>query len=148
MALLSEEALEKLERSIPYLVADIIFNWVGVIGELFLIAYAVRWWHRSSEGLGFDTKFWFWAKVLVIGIAFLSIRWMKDAMFAWIGAAPPNYASRLGPKQLDVGIEPDMRLILDAQSRAMRIRERGIRVDQLLAENEARFQRLLQARPR
>ena len=37
--------------------------------------------------------------------------------------------------------DPDMRLILDAQYRATRIRERGMRVDQLLAENEAIFLR-------
>jgi hypothetical protein len=138
MTLLSEEALEQLECSKAYLVADFVLNWIGAVGELILITYGVHWWRRYSEdGPGFDPQFLFWLKMLLMSVGLLSIRWMKDAMFAWLGASPPNYGDRFGPKQIQVG-SPEMRLILEAQSRANRIRERGHRVDQLLAHSEKR----------
>jgi hypothetical protein len=138
---LSDDGLEKLERSRVYLVVDIIFNWIGGVGELLLLAYSIRWWHRYSEGLGFDLRFWFWLKVLLLSIVLISIRWMKDQVLAWMEIAPPNYEKWFRPKQIEVHGDPDIRLIVDAQYRATRIRERGMRVDQLLAENEAIFLR-------
>jgi hypothetical protein len=138
VAIFTENRLEQLERSKAYLVADIIFNWIGGVGELLLLAYAIRWWHRYAEGLGFDPKFSFSMKVLLLSAVLISVKDVKNYLLAWVGIAPPDYEKCFGPKQLDVG-SPHMRLILDAQQRAARIRERGIRVHQLLAENEAAF---------
>lgn len=40
--LLRDDVLDILERSRAYLIFDRIFNWIGGIGELLLIAYGVR----------------------------------------------------------------------------------------------------------
>jgi hypothetical protein len=137
---MSDDRLEKLEGSRTYLAVDIIFNWIGGLGLILLLAYSIRWWHRDSAGLGFDPKFWFWLKVLLLGLVLISVTWIKDHVPARIDIAPPDYGKWLGKKQSEVG-SPEMRLILDAQQRAARIRERGIQVDKLLAENEAIFLR-------
>ena len=141
MALLSDDALEKLEHSRAYLVVDFIFGWIDGVGGLLLLAYLIHGWNRDSE-LGPDPTFYFWLKVLLLSIALFSVKWAKDEILAWMGIAPPNDKEWFGPKQIDLaGFDPTMDLILAEQQRATRIRKRGIRVDQLLAENEAIFLR-------
>lgn len=140
MGLLSDNALEKLERARTYLVVDIIFNWIGGAGEFLLLVYVIFVWHRSSENLSFGSRFWFWSKVLFLSVILLSVRSIKDEVLAWAGIAPPDYLKWFGPHQEPCGL-PGMQVIIDAQQRGTRISHRGIRVDQLLAENEAIFQR-------
>ena len=94
-----------------------------------------------SEGLGFvfDSRLGFWKKVLLLGVVLTLVKGAKDHLLAWMGIAPPD-EKWLGPKQIDMaGIDPTMDLILHMQHRATRIRKHGIRVNQLLAENEAFF---------
>src|SRR5713101_5036222 len=141
MALLSDDALEKLERSRAYLVVDILFGWIGGIGLFLFFVFSIHWWNRYSER-GPDPRFYFWLKVLLWGVVLSSAGCAKDQILAWAGIAPPEHEKWLGPKQIGMaGIDPTMDLILHMQYRATRIRKRGIRVDQLLAENEAIFLR-------
>jgi len=141
MALLSDDALEKLERSRAYLVVDILFGWIGGIGLFLFFVISIHWWNRYSER-GPDPRFYFWLKVLLWGVVLSSAGCAKDQILAWAGIAPPDHEKWLGPKQIGMaGIDPTMDLILHMQYRATRIRKRGIRVDQLLAENEAIFLR-------
>jgi len=140
VAFLSDKGLEKLERSRVYLVVDIIFDWIGGVGEFLLLGYVIFVWHPSSENLSFGSRFWFWSKVLLLSVILLSVKSIKDEVLAWAGIAPPDYLKWFGPHQEPAGI-PGMQVIIDAQQRGTRIFQRGIRVDQLLAENEAIFQR-------
>jgi hypothetical protein len=137
---MSDDQLERLEHSVPYLVIDTIFNWIGGVGLIILLVYSIRWLHRDSEGLGFDTKFWLWLKVLLSGLILISVSWLKDQLLALAKIAPPSHARAFGKNQLTVG-SPEMLLLLAAQQRAARIEDRGTRVDELLAENEAIFLR-------
>ena len=44
MALLRDDALEKLERSRAYLVVGFIFGWIEGVGVLLLATYSIHWW--------------------------------------------------------------------------------------------------------
>lgn len=79
-------------------------------------------------------------EVCGLGIVLICIKGIKDYVLAWAGIAPPAYPQCFGPKQLDWP-GPIMRNIIDAQNRAARIRAFGMRVDELLEENEAIFKR-------
>jgi hypothetical protein len=145
VALLSDNTIERLERSKAYLIFDWTSNWIFEgVGGLLLFACSIHWWNRYSER-GPDPRFYFWLKVLLLSIALFSVKWAKDEILAWMGIAPPDQKwidEKLFGKQLDMaGIDPTMDLIIQMQYRATRIRQRGIRVDQLLVENEAIFRR-------
>lgn len=131
--LFRDEVLDRLERSTAYLIFDRIFNWLGGVGELLLIAYGVRVWWESD---GAEVTGFFWLKLLLLGIALLLVKSIKDSILAWAGIAPPDYPKSPEP------ILPVMKGIIDAQYRGDRIQERGIRVDELLEENHAKFLRL------
>jgi hypothetical protein len=135
-ALLRDDILEKLERSRAYLIVDIVFNWIGGIGELLLVLFV--FWTTWTHGPWPHWKQWM--ELVGLGIVLLCIRGIKDYVLAWAGFAPPDYSRWFGPKQIDVG-SSNMRRIRDAQERAARIRERGIRLDEMLEENEAKFER-------
>jgi len=138
--LFRDDILEKLERSRAYLIFDMVFNWIGGIGDILLVVcVSVLYWGNPAR---FTWRFWLGAFLLMIGL--LAIRGIKDQFVAWAGVAPPNYAKWFGAKQIDVA-SPRMSLIRDAQSRAGRMKDRGIRVDELLEENEARFERQVSA---
>lgn len=146
--MLSDSKLEKLERSKAYSIVDFLLNWIFEgIGGLLLLAYSMHWWGLYNEGRGFvfDWRLGFWKKVLLLGIVLILTKTVKDELLAWMGIAPPDEkwvdeAILRKPKQ-EASILPSMDLIRITQNRGERIRERGIRVDQLLAENEAFFRR-------
>jgi hypothetical protein len=79
-------------------------------------------------------------EVCGLGIVLICIKGTKDYVLAWAGIAPPDYSRWFGPKQLRV-VNSAMFDIIEAQQRAERIRRRGIRVDEMLEENEAKFER-------
>jgi hypothetical protein len=135
-ALLRDDILEKLERSRTYLIADIVFNWIGGIGELLLTLYIV--WLLWTDPPRINRRLWL--EVFLLSIGLLSIRRIKNEVLAWAGVAPPDHNRWFGPKQ-EESVLTEMKPILDAQQRAERIRGRGIRVEEMLEENKAKFER-------
>jgi hypothetical protein len=131
---LSDKILDRLERSSLYMVFDLVFEWIGLIGMLCLIG-ATSWVYWSDHAL--PKRLWLLG-VLAIGL--LMTAEIKDWLIAWFGIAPPDHSKWFGPKQLPP-VVPSMDAIIEAQGRAGRIRARGYFVDELLNENEARFKR-------
>ncbi|HYW65874.1 MAG TPA: hypothetical protein VFB10_04155 [Candidatus Dormibacteraeota bacterium] len=134
MALLSDHQLEKVESSKAYLAVDLVFNWIGYIGELLLLLYLINYWRRLPG------TFWFWMKAFLLSVILMFISTIKDEVFAWAGIAPPDHFKWFGPRQ-EPSRSPGMDVILNAQNRGSRILARGIRVARLLDENEAIFRR-------
>lgn len=150
MAMLSDRRLEKLERSKAYSIVDFLLNWIFEgIGALLLSAYAIHlYYYEEDQGFMLDWRLGFWKKAFLLGIALLFTKNAKDGLLSWMGIAPPdetwiNEKLFRQPKQEPSVLGPEMGLIRFAQDRAERIRNRKIRVDQLLAENEAFYQRQL-----
>jgi len=78
--------------------------------------------------------------VFGLGIGLVFVRAVTNWVLAWAGIAPPDYDRWFGPKQIPLD-DPRMKAIIDAQQRGERIRQRGVRVDEMLEENEAKFKR-------
>src|ERR1019366_10693630 len=97
-ALLPDDILEKLERSRTYLIADIVFNWIGNIGDLLLILFVL--WTTWTHGPWPHWKQWM--ELVGLGIVLLCIKGIKDYVLAWAGIAPPDYSRWFGPKQIDI----------------------------------------------
>jgi hypothetical protein len=133
-ALLRDDILEKVEQSRFYLLADIVFEWIGVVGWLAFVLDILWWeWTDSRNGrVGLE--------VFGLGVGLISIRAITNWVSAWAGIAPPDYGRWFGQKQMPIN-DPDMKAIQDAQQRAERIRRRGIKVDEMLEENKSKFER-------
>jgi len=133
-SLLRDDILEKVERSRIYLIIDIIFNWIGVVGWL-AFALDILWWEWTDSRNGRVGL-----EVFGLGLGLISIRAITNWVLALAGIAPPDYSRWFGPKQ-EESVLSNMKPILDSQQRAERIRKRGIRVDEMLEENKAKFER-------
>jgi hypothetical protein len=57
--LLSDETLDRFEQSKPYMVFDVVFNWIGGIGELLLLGFFL-WWYWYDDH---KTYPYLWLKV-------------------------------------------------------------------------------------
>ena len=130
-----DEWIDRVERSWLYLIFDLVFSWVGAIGSVLLIVYCF-WSYWSSETRPDRI---FWLKIGALGIILLSAESLKDLLIAWIGLAPPDYSLWFGPRQR--AVDQDMTAIIESQNRGTRISARGYFVDELLSENQKRFER-------
>jgi hypothetical protein len=111
--------LDRIERSRLYMIFDPMFNWIGGIGTILLIAYGF-WAYWASEPKPSRV---FWLKIGAAGLILISADGPKDLLMARIGLAPPDYSLWFGPRQH--AVDEGMMTIIESQNRGTRITARG-----------------------